>query len=381
MHRGLEILEIAEMIAEQVGTHCHQSALGREKTSQRRDLSALARTSKTFLHPALNILWRDQDTIVPLLKCMPADLWDISVRPNEDVWPERVLSIDLNRTILSADWARPLFYLHRIKSFTVHHDCLFEHLEFFEALSLCLPVQHIFPNLEKLSWIPEPGTAFHHVRLFLAPKIKELELGSIRSISDHCIFSDLAARCPSLTALCVYSSLPVLSIPSMSAFVKASTQLESLAIPGLDDTAFIHAATLPNLKNLTLRGHVAPISPLPFAEGRVYFPSLTTLTTSTMDDAITIISTLGTCSLLCITMYGIRSRPTTTIARHSYSTLARHCSHSSLRELAAKTDVLFPRTLSADHYSLYAVGGISSDHCFPSLILSPYCSPIPSGLT
>jgi hypothetical protein len=93
MHRGLEIPEIAEMIAEQVGTHCHQSALGEEKASQRRDLSALARTSKTFLHPALNILWRAQDTIVPLLKCMPADLWDISVRPNEDGWPERVVSI------------------------------------------------------------------------------------------------------------------------------------------------------------------------------------------------------------------------------------------------------------------------------------------------
>jgi hypothetical protein len=76
-----------------------------------------------------------------------------------------------------------------------------------------------------------------------------------------------------------------------------------------------------------------------------------------MDDAITIISSLGTCSLLCITMYGIRSRPTMTIARHSYATLARHCSHSHLRELVAQTDVLFPRTLSADQYSLYTVGG------------------------
>lgn len=110
MHRGLEIPEIAEMIAEQVGTHCHQSALGEEKASQRRDLSALARTSKTFLHPALNILWRAQDTIVPLLKCMPVDLWDISVCPNEDGWPERVVSIVRGISLNLFPFALKLFH-------------------------------------------------------------------------------------------------------------------------------------------------------------------------------------------------------------------------------------------------------------------------------
>lgn len=50
---------------------CAQAALG--------SLSSLARTSTGFMNPALNALWKHQGTIVHLLRCMPEDLWDITV--------------------------------------------------------------------------------------------------------------------------------------------------------------------------------------------------------------------------------------------------------------------------------------------------------------
>lgn len=89
MHRGLQILELIELICAQVGT----DGVHPLSKDESRDLSVLARTSKAFLNPALNVLWRHQDTIVNLLKCMPADLWDISTGPNDEEWPESILSI------------------------------------------------------------------------------------------------------------------------------------------------------------------------------------------------------------------------------------------------------------------------------------------------
>jgi hypothetical protein len=71
MHRALELLEIVETICDQVYKQPIPSEM-------RKDLAILARTCTSFLNPALNVLWRDQQTICNLLRCMPDDLWDIA---------------------------------------------------------------------------------------------------------------------------------------------------------------------------------------------------------------------------------------------------------------------------------------------------------------
>jgi hypothetical protein len=68
MHRALEILEIVEMI-------CEQAAIMKGDWS---GVATLARTCAFFLNPALNAIWRHQETISNLLKCFPDDLWDIA---------------------------------------------------------------------------------------------------------------------------------------------------------------------------------------------------------------------------------------------------------------------------------------------------------------
>lgn len=73
------------MISEQVGREddpAEDDPPLAEKTSPGHNLSVLARTSKMFLDPALNDLWRHQDTIVNLLNCMPDDLWYITETPS-----------------------------------------------------------------------------------------------------------------------------------------------------------------------------------------------------------------------------------------------------------------------------------------------------------
>ncbi|KAJ6533966.1 hypothetical protein DFH09DRAFT_932442, partial [Mycena vulgaris] len=45
-------------------------------------LSALARTCRAFQDPALDILWRNQESLVPLLSCIPFDAWDVKKSSN-----------------------------------------------------------------------------------------------------------------------------------------------------------------------------------------------------------------------------------------------------------------------------------------------------------
>jgi hypothetical protein len=40
-------------------------------------LATLARTCRFFQEPALSYLWYELETPVPLIMCMPADLWKI----------------------------------------------------------------------------------------------------------------------------------------------------------------------------------------------------------------------------------------------------------------------------------------------------------------
>jgi hypothetical protein len=83
MHRALEIVEI-DLICGQYSSNCPDGL----SAAASRDLSVLARTSTTFLNPALRILWRQQNTILNLIKCMPDDLWTIIKEEDEEDEPE-----------------------------------------------------------------------------------------------------------------------------------------------------------------------------------------------------------------------------------------------------------------------------------------------------
>ncbi|KAJ7664525.1 hypothetical protein DFH06DRAFT_324795 [Mycena polygramma] len=73
----------------------------------RRDLASLARTAKIFQDGALNGIWQWQGTFAHILRLMPPDLWNTSVEDGS------VYTLELVRPISTADWERPLFYLHR----------------------------------------------------------------------------------------------------------------------------------------------------------------------------------------------------------------------------------------------------------------------------
>ncbi|KAG1816156.1 uncharacterized protein BJ212DRAFT_1272018 [Suillus subaureus] len=62
MHPALQILEVIDIIS----SH-----------TEHRSLPALASTCRAFESPALNVLWRDLQSVEPLVKCLPSDLFGI----------------------------------------------------------------------------------------------------------------------------------------------------------------------------------------------------------------------------------------------------------------------------------------------------------------
>jgi hypothetical protein len=68
MHSCLKVQEILWIIFDSL----LNDAPGRESTSA---VISLAMTCHTFEDMALDVLWRTQVNLVPLIKCMPKDLW------------------------------------------------------------------------------------------------------------------------------------------------------------------------------------------------------------------------------------------------------------------------------------------------------------------
>ena len=69
---NVPIQELLSIVFEYV--HVPRKALEDDPLSAS-SLTRLARTCKAFQDPALDILWHSQDSLAPLLKCLPRDAW------------------------------------------------------------------------------------------------------------------------------------------------------------------------------------------------------------------------------------------------------------------------------------------------------------------
>ncbi|KAJ6612364.1 hypothetical protein B0H10DRAFT_300771 [Mycena sp. CBHHK59/15] len=156
MHRSLQIREIVEII------FSHLSPLPEADST---DLTSLARTCTTFLGPALDLLWREQFTIVNILQGMPDYLWDIA--HSEGKKPK----VYLQRPIVETDWERARMYTHRVKIFSSNEP--FDLSEVFEAFDLFLAC--LLPNLEQISWRCHSDD-FTYIRVFLAPRLARIDI-------------------------------------------------------------------------------------------------------------------------------------------------------------------------------------------------------------
>jgi hypothetical protein len=71
MHRALTVPQALHLLCLEIRSS-RGCELGKNAS---RDLAVLARTCTLISKPALNVLWQFQDTIIPLLDCMPPTIW------------------------------------------------------------------------------------------------------------------------------------------------------------------------------------------------------------------------------------------------------------------------------------------------------------------
>ncbi|KAI0720026.1 hypothetical protein C8T65DRAFT_706038 [Cerioporus squamosus] len=212
-----------------------------ETPGGRRSVSRLARTCKAFKEPALNVLWRDLDSLTPLLGLFPSTLLRRARRPG----------LGLTKPPEKNDWVRVLAYGTRVKSIGYVESSANVAPSILPMLEEHRPATYILPNLTSLTWKVETAANLERCRMFLGPHVESvtLEVGSkTPKIND--ILEEIASH-KGLTsfAFTLHSNLP----DKFTETFADSLALEKLALtaPGaLAPKVGKWASALPQLKAL-----------------------------------------------------------------------------------------------------------------------------------
>ncbi|KAI0639647.1 hypothetical protein C8Q77DRAFT_1214141 [Trametes polyzona] len=166
----------------------------------RRSLSRLARTCKAFKEPALNLLWRDLDSLTPLLGLFPSTILRRARRPG----------LGLTKPPEKQDWARVLAYGERVRSIAYVESSGNIHPSILPLLDEHKPVRYLLPNLTALTWKAESAATLERCRMFLGPRVKAvtLEVGS-RSPKLNDLLEEIAShRGLTAFAFTLHTNLP-----------------------------------------------------------------------------------------------------------------------------------------------------------------------------
>ncbi|KAG0700854.1 hypothetical protein DFH29DRAFT_876323 [Suillus ampliporus] len=236
MHPALTNLEVISIIS---------------SYTQRASLPALASTCRAFEHPALNALWRDLQSVGPLVRCLPSDLFSIDQG-----------CVVLQKPVDGKMWDTVFKYASRVHSITVtQSDCLTV-LERLGVLMLSCPSTpaSLFPNLRKLTWCLDETRVFAEVlRTVLVPSMSVLDV-QIPSASPALlsVLSSLGTLCPHLQNMTVnvrYATNDSL-LRKISPFITQSISqlhhLHTLSVWDLGTQGIEHVMQLRALQSLSL---------------------------------------------------------------------------------------------------------------------------------
>ncbi|KAF9076086.1 hypothetical protein BDP27DRAFT_1210936 [Rhodocollybia butyracea] len=209
----------------------------------KRTLSRLARTCRAILEPALNVLWRDLDSFVPVIGLFPPTLLKKARKPG----------LGLSRAPAKEDWEKIMSYGMRVRSVTFNETANSVSPAIFPMLQN-LPREYILPNLQQLTWKVETAGALDHCSMFLSPMVESLqfELGPTRFPTLNRILSDACNR----LKLVNFSLVSPVSLPDTFTVMLSSQktlQKVTLVAPGaLSSGVGRWVAFLPELKSLQL---------------------------------------------------------------------------------------------------------------------------------
>ncbi|KAJ6460996.1 hypothetical protein C8R45DRAFT_1028905 [Mycena sanguinolenta] len=383
MHRTFHIPEILDLIFAQLQDHFPDRKPSRSFSDKKRnkilgrgDLAALARTCKTFCDPALDLLWREQETLANLLKCLPSHLWKEESKQISSTYTR--YNFSMTGSISPADWNIPLAYATRIRKLALDwrmNDYCSSIVDVFEMIAGSeLSRDYLCPNLHAL--------AFHcnkvslYLPLFLGPKIMRVDISL--PYGDSSSIPDLPLRYPELRTLSLFfysnprSSKASLCSSALSKVTMALSSIECLTLPMLDQAALEHVSQLSGLRSLD-------VDTLILAAPRVHsrleprvlsFSALhdVYLEDTTPEVVIQFLESLSNCGLTRFRA-GITESITKSTTRKLYAALADHLSHPVFQTLSVGLPEDGMDTPLTDPLTNYAIDGsiLSTLLCFTNL--------------
>lgn len=270
-----------------------------EEGRQRGSLAALAVVCRKVSPYALDVLWAHLSSVLPLLMCMPSDLWDENWMPSQHA----VRQLALKRPIQPGDWDRVLYYAPRIQSIQYLRTGqprsalprMIIQPQSAQHILEKLPLHHITPNLRRLC-LHSPRLMFcgmpQLIPLFPGDKLEDVQMECVSPAMDLSFVGG---------AQCIVKRLEVVkghprctfhaAKPRIFGAIRAMQRLEVLSIPTLDPTTLSHISSLPTLIELRLHNFDESTDPslLPFLNshaGRMVFPSLRRLKVASADLAL-----------------------------------------------------------------------------------------------
>ncbi|KAJ7485909.1 hypothetical protein FB451DRAFT_1083417 [Mycena latifolia] len=357
MHHGLRISEIVDAIV---------SHLDPMKWADGGTVAALARTSKSVFHDAaLDALWRDQDTIIHLLRCMPSDLW-------KTIPASGGRKMRLRRSIVPSDWERLMNYSYRIKSLQCRHGS-HDLAETFETLRGAVPGGHLLPNLEALKWHHYDRMDPSHIELLLSPRLSSISLSRCNAHTQQSVLPTLTRRCPALrqVSIRVGNTSSLLAQPPISIFVGSLSHVTHLDLPdcALDAAAFLHVGQLTTLEIIEL---VLPASLyFPHSTDGTMFPNLRVARLKVLSEkGRAVAKFLRTWANPPVESFSVQfdHMVAAEYIEELYRCLATHCPHPSLKTICVAGPHAYPRDEWIGPDSIQSGSLIRHLFCFTNLV-------------
>ncbi|KZT30748.1 hypothetical protein NEOLEDRAFT_1126367 [Neolentinus lepideus HHB14362 ss-1] len=140
----------------------------------KRSLSRLARTCKGICETALNVLWRELDSLVPLIGLFPNHLLRRTRRPG----------LGLTKPPAEEDWSRVLSYGKRVRRIAYNESANNVSASIFPIIDEYRPQTYILPNLTSLTWRVDTAAGLERCLLFLTPEVKTVVLDINNKVSN-----------------------------------------------------------------------------------------------------------------------------------------------------------------------------------------------------
>lgn len=213
-------------------------------------LPSFASTCRAFEHPALNALWRDLQSVKPLVQCLPDDLFGF----------DELGGVALQEPLDDRMWHTLFKYTSRVHSITVPNDMEAINPVCLLVLSCSSAPALLFPNLRKLEWHAS-GThcAADFLRMVFVPSLLELNM-DIPSASSafFSVLSSLGTSCPRLQNMSLnYGFRPLILSFEASPFITRPISqlhhLHTLSVCDLGIQGIEHLTELRALESLSLK--------------------------------------------------------------------------------------------------------------------------------